>query len=134
MYKIVCKVCTSGSKSFFLLLYLFLYLSDEKKIYLFYRVAEQFCFCQATKYVRISKNMKGMRRECESSYTHTHISRDVVFGTFRNSGYDVRSSVENHRKRFVAGKSRRVFYRDAWRRREFGPEWERRNRAAKGDV
>lgn len=72
------------------------------------------------------KNMKGMGRG--SGYSSL-----IVFGTFRSSGYDVRPSVENCRKRFVTNKSRRGFYRVVCtNRREFGPERERRDQAVKG--
>lgn len=63
-------------------------------------------------------------------------SRHGVFETFQRVGYNVRPSVENRRKRFVAGRSRRGFYRVAKRKRmrEPGPERGRRETAGQREM
>lgn len=69
--------------------------------------------------------MKGIGRECGYS--------PLIALFLEHFEAPDMTSVENRRKRFVANRSRRGFYRVAWTNgREFGPERERRVRVAKG--
>lgn len=101
MHKIVCKFAHPEVIFFFYCLSFSIFLVRSKYI-CFTALPSNLVSVKPPSTCAFQKTWKeweeGMSVDTHT-HTHTQTSRHAVFGTFRNSGYDIRPSVENHRKR-----------------------------------